>query len=256
MLDHVLDRMRDVKQRAAVGAHRVDSGETLGLEGDVADRQRLVDHQKVGHERGRYREGHAHLHAARVDPCRLVEIFADLSEGFDTRQRLIDLLLRKSHQSKRMRSILTSCELRIEAHAEFEDRRDPTVDPHRALRRPQRPGDHLEERALAGPVAADEPDGLAARDRERDVAHHPVSFDGSDGGPEPRRDTQPFAAIAKECLAKPMDLEHRRGHSTSGISGLALRNNVKASPSSAAMKTTTGSSTFQSGARANRNTSW
>ena len=46
--DHILDRMRDVEERTAFGAHGVDARKALGLEGYVTYRQRLIDQQDVG----------------------------------------------------------------------------------------------------------------------------------------------------------------------------------------------------------------
>ena len=57
--------------------------------------------------------------------------------------------------------VLAAGQLVVEAGAELEDRRDPPAHRDRSAGRAEDPRDHLEQRALAGAVVADDADGLA-----------------------------------------------------------------------------------------------
>ena len=54
-----------------------------------------------------------------------------------------------------------------------EQARDVAGDVDDALRRPDDPGEHLEERALAGAVGADDRERFAVEQAQRDVAQRP-----------------------------------------------------------------------------------
>ena len=74
-------------------------------------------------------------------------------------------------------------ELRVESGPEFEQCRQAPSDDHLPLGRRQRPGDDLQQRRLAGAVAAEEADGLAAAHLERHVAQGPeLAMVGADAG--------------------------------------------------------------------------
>ena len=57
----------------------------------------------------------------------------------------------------------------MQPEAELEERRDPAGDHDAARGRRDDARDQLQERALAGPVAPDDPDRLARKDLHRDV---------------------------------------------------------------------------------------
>ena len=61
----------------------------------------------------------------------------------------------------------------MEPGAELEQRADAALRPDAAGRRLDDPGDQPQQRRLAGPVAADESDRLAASDVGRDVTQRP-----------------------------------------------------------------------------------
>jgi hypothetical protein len=67
----------------------------------------------------------------------------------------------------------------MEARAEFEQTGNPAVRDNAAAALPDRPGQNSEQRRLPGPVPADQSERLAARKRERNVAHRPeIALDG------------------------------------------------------------------------------
>ena len=78
--------------------------------------------------------------------------------------RLVHLAPRDSEDRAVQVDVLAAGELRVEAAAELEQRGDAPARAHAARRRRQRAGDQLQQRRLARAVAADETDGLAARD--------------------------------------------------------------------------------------------
>src|SRR5690606_8127410 len=69
--------------------------------------------------------------------------------------------------------VLPAGQVAGEPGRELDQRRHPAAHRHRALVRLQHPGDQLQQRALAGAVLADHPDGLAGLDVEREVAKRP-----------------------------------------------------------------------------------
>ena len=81
-------------------------------------------------------------------------------------------------------------ELDVEAGAQRQQAGHVALDVDHPLRRPDDPGQDLEQRALAGPVRTDDGQRLAVDDAERDVAQRP----------------ERLAALAREELAeRPLD---------------------------------------------------
>ena len=154
--------MRDDQQSRSLFAELSDPVEALVLEIGIAHGQRLIDDQHVGPHRGGDAEGDAHLHAAGIGAHRLVEVVADLGECLDLRQDAFDVGLGMAHQAGGMATVLAPAQVRIEAHAQFEDRGDPAGRRHPPLVRSRRAGDQLEQRALARAVLADDAHGLTA----------------------------------------------------------------------------------------------
>ena len=81
----------------------------------------------------------------------------------------------------------------MKAHSEFQERRDAAGDRNLTLAGLGRARDELEQRALPGAVAADDSHRLARRDREADVAQHPVQVVARPAGHEPFRQGGPSA---------------------------------------------------------------
>ena len=73
--------------------------------------------------------------------------------------------LRQAEHDAVDEDVLPAGDLRMEAGAQLDQRRDPAVDLDRAAGRLGDAGDELERRALAGSVAADDAEGRAAAAR-------------------------------------------------------------------------------------------
>src|SRR6185312_12452224 len=168
---------------------------------------------------------HAHLHAARIRSNRLVKIGAYLGKLLDLRQQCAYLGSRKAHQARDVFAVLPAGQIRIEPHAEFQDRRHATTRPYTTLGRTQRPSDDLEQRALACAVLADDAQRLSRVDGKADVPQHPMILDARRAHAEPAAEPAPLTAVFPEGLADIPDLQYDCAHSTSTMSGAALRNN-------------------------------
>src|SRR5919106_3020005 len=163
----------DEHDRAAVLLEREDPPEALPLERLVADREDLVEEEDVGVEERRDREAEAHRHPGRVRAHGPVDRVLELREGDDLVEALADVAAAEALDRAVQVYVLAAREVGVEAGAQLEQRADPALGADAAGRRLDDPGDDAEEGRLPGAVAADEPDGLAARDVERDVAERP-----------------------------------------------------------------------------------
>ena len=156
--------------------HRLDAAL---LEIGVADREDLVEQQDVGIEVRRDGEAQPHVHARRVVLDRHVD---EVGEPGILDDRIVDALdLRPRQPVDRgvEKQVLASGELRMEADAELDHRRDPGVarDQQAAAGRPVNRGDALQERALARAVAPDQANRFAPSDPQRDILQRPELLD-------------------------------------------------------------------------------
>ncbi len=255
---HRLDRRRVVgndQQRGAGVAVFADALEALVDEVGVAHRQRFVDDQQVRPHRGGDAEGHAHLHAAGIGAHRLVEVLTDLGEALDVGHQPRDRGLVVAHQAGGVEGVLAAGQVRVEAHAQLEDRRDPAARSHAALGRARGAGDQLQQRALAGAVLADDAHALAGVDAEVHVPQHPVLLGRGHRNAKPGQHPQPFAAPAPVGLAQRAHMQFA-AHSTSTISGLALRNRNSARIATPTATSAIQPSSVHSGGLLNTSTFW
>jgi len=118
------------------------------------------------------RDGKAepHVHAARVRLHRRVEEAADIRELLDRRHLTLHLLARDPEQRAVQVRVLAPGEVRMEARADLEERRDPTVHLERAGGRLRGTGDELQQRRLPRSVRPDDAERFAGLDREAHVA--------------------------------------------------------------------------------------
>ena len=107
--------------------------EALLLEGGVADREHLVDEQDVGVDLDRDREAEPHAHARRVVLELEVDELLELGEGDDLVEALARLLAREPEHDRVDQHVLARGQLRVEADAELDERRQPAVDRDLAL---------------------------------------------------------------------------------------------------------------------------
>ena len=172
-----LDRgsvVRDEDDRAARLLEGEDPPEALPLERLVADGKDLVEEEDVGVEEGSDREAEPHGHPGRVGANRPVDRVLELGEGDDLVEALADVLPPQALDRPVQVDVLAAAEVGVEAGAELQQRADPALRPHPARRRLDDPRDDPEQRRLSRAVAADEADGLTARDVERDVLQCPA----------------------------------------------------------------------------------
>ena len=83
--------------------------------------------------------------------------------------RCVELAARKTEQRAVDPDVVARVQLRVEADAELDERREQAVDANAAAVGAVDAGEDLQQRALAAPVRADDAEELAAVDREGDV---------------------------------------------------------------------------------------
>jgi hypothetical protein len=97
--------------------HEVDA---LALEGQVADRQHLVQQQDVRFQVGRDRERQAHVHAAGIPLHRRADEVADLGEGDDGVELALDLGFAHAQDRAVQKNVLAPGQLAMKAGAHLE----------------------------------------------------------------------------------------------------------------------------------------
>ena len=167
------DLVAAVGHEQNAGAVRLQPGdpvEALGLELDVADRQRLVDDQDVRGDADGAGEGEPDEHAARVELHRLPDEVADVREVEDRRNAFRHLRTREARQRTLQVDVLDAGEVAVEARAELEQRGDAPVDAHVTGRRRQHSRQDLQQGRFARAVAPDDAQRLAPLHRETHLA--------------------------------------------------------------------------------------
>src|SRR5262249_39688898 len=147
--------------------------DALALEGGVADREHFVHEQHFGIEMGGHGEGEAHAHAARIVLHGRVEEALHLGEVDDLVELASDLAAFHAKDGAVEIDILAAAEFAVEAGADFEQAADPATQLDASRRRLGDAAQDLEQRRLAGAVAADDADDLTRLDGERHVLEGP-----------------------------------------------------------------------------------
>ena len=161
--------VRHEQDRLALVAQAVEHVEALLLEAHVADGQHLVDQQDVGVHLDHHGEREPHLHARGVVlELQLLEL-AQLGEVDDVVIACARLVGREAEHDAVHQDVVAGREVRVEAHAQLDERREAPVDVDGARVGAVDARHALQQRALARAVAADDPEELAALDRERHV---------------------------------------------------------------------------------------
>ena len=149
---------------------------TFVLKVGIAHGKGFVDDQNIGAARRGDTEGQAHLHTAGVDPDRLIDVVADFREGFDFRHKLMQFIDMEPQQLSGHEHILPPGELRMETHPQFQKGCHPSG----YLNIPRGwlcgAGNHLQQRALARAVDANNADSFAWLYVEADVLQHPFEL--------------------------------------------------------------------------------
>ena len=104
----------------------------------------------------------------------LVDEPLELGEADDLVEPLVDLLRRQAEQRAVDADVVACVEIRVEADAELDERREPAVDADGAGVGAVDAGEDLQQRALAAAVRADDAEALAVRRREADVVERVV----------------------------------------------------------------------------------
>jgi hypothetical protein len=163
----------DEQDGPALATDLAHLAQALTLEGGVAYREHLVHDQDLGLEVSGDREREPQVHAARVALHRRVDEALDLGEGDDLVELALDLAAAHAEDRAVQEDVLATREIAVEARPDLEERPDTAADARLAVRRLGDAREDLEQRRLAGPVAPDDAEDVAARDVERDVVERP-----------------------------------------------------------------------------------
>src|SRR5262249_52701067 len=145
----------------------------LPLKVRVADRQHLIDQENLGIEVHSDGKRQSHVHPRREVLDRRLHEIGELTEFDDRVVVPVDLAPAESEQSPIQVHVLAPAVLGMEARTKFQQRRDTAADLNPAEVRPQNPGQHLEQRALARSVGPDNAEELASWHVEADIAERP-----------------------------------------------------------------------------------
>ena len=158
---------------AAILGDAVDVALALLAKGGVADREHFVEDQDVRLQERGDREGEAHIHAAGVALDRRVDEALDAGEIDDVVKLGADVGLAETEQGARHEHILAPGHIGVKAGADFEQGAHLATKKGSTRGRIGDAGENLQERALARPVATDQPDQLASLDLEVDILQRP-----------------------------------------------------------------------------------
>ena len=128
---HVGHRVRDEQNGDAARAQLVHLAHAALAEINVAHGQGFIHQQDFRIHVDGHGERQPHHHAARVSLDRLVDELADFGEGFDFAVALVDLPRGQAQDGAVQVHVVAPAELRIEAGAQLEQRRDAAVDGRR-----------------------------------------------------------------------------------------------------------------------------
>ena len=162
----------DEDDRPTLVSQIVEHVEALLLEGGVADREHLVDHQDVRIDLDRHGERQAHVHPRRVVLELEVLELLKLGEIDHAVNALARLPRGEAHHDPVHDDVVSSCHVRVEADAQFDHRRQSSTAPDVALGLVDA-RQAFQQRALAASVAAGDPEELSGLNRERDVVERP-----------------------------------------------------------------------------------
>src|ERR1700730_10243998 len=114
-------------------------------------------------------EGEAYIHAAGVALRRRIEELIDFGEGDDLVKFPSNLRARHTEDRPVQVDVFSARQLAMKSRADLEQARDASLDPHSAFARLGDARYNLQERRLAGAIAADDAYDGAALDLETDV---------------------------------------------------------------------------------------
>src|SRR5919201_1634999 len=172
----LVDRLhvvRDEEHRPSSAAEVLHPAEAALLELGVADGKHLVHEQDLGLEVRRNREREPDVHAARVPLHRRVDELLDAGELDDVAELALDLAALHAEDRAIQEDVLAARQLRVEACADLEQAADAAANDGAPARGRRDPREDLEQRRLAGTVAANHAEYLSFAHLEADVAQGP-----------------------------------------------------------------------------------
>ena len=165
--------VRHEQDCAAAIAKRQHLANRAVLECDVAHRQHFVDEQDVGIHVRCHGESEPRVHARRVALQRRVDIRPEVGKVDDLVEARLHFASRQAQDDAVEKDVLAAGELRVEAGPEVDQRSQAAFGPHVTAGRSGDACQQFEDGRLARAVVADQPDGLARRQPQADVAQRP-----------------------------------------------------------------------------------
>ena len=161
--DRALAKSSDEKHRVRAEQHCASffleahhAIHALLLERAVANRQRFVHHQHLGVYIGGNRERQAGRHPRRVGAQRLIHELSKFRKRHNVLETVRHCGLGHAQQRPVELRVLPPCELGVDPHPKFENRRNRLVGPNRPRVGGRDPRDRAEEGRLAGAVLAND----------------------------------------------------------------------------------------------------
>ena len=163
----------DEQDRASLLGDIAHLAQTLVLKGEIADRQHLINEQDFGLQMGRDGEGQAEIHAAGVVLDGSVDELVDFGECDDVVELPVDVGAFHTEDRAIEVNVFAAGKLVVKTGADFEQCADAAIDVGVSGGGLGDPREDLEERALAGAVAPDDPDYFALLDFEIQIFQSP-----------------------------------------------------------------------------------
>ena len=201
---HIPHVVRDEQHGFAGGDQPAQRFERPPPERGIADRQHFIDQHDVGPAMDGNRETEPRIQARRVALHRRVDQPLDVGEVDDLVEPLIDLLAGQAKQAAAQVDVLAAGQLGMKTRAQFDQRHDVAGDAHLAAGRPGDARDQLQQRGLAGAIAADDAQPGAFGHLER---HVPERVDGRADLPA-RRAVHVVASATQPVQARGDQVDH------------------------------------------------
>src|ERR1017187_42116 len=151
----------------------VHLAEAFFLKCRIADGEDLVNKENIGFEVRRDGEGQADVHTTGIMLYWRIDELVDLREIDDLVKLAVDFRLGHTQDRAAQIDVLASCQFRMKAGADFQERADTSINPGQAICRIGDSRQQFQQRALAGAVAPDESNNLTALDIEGNVPQRP-----------------------------------------------------------------------------------
>jgi hypothetical protein len=154
--------MRNKEDGLSSRAQCLDRGQALRLEFRVTDGKNLVEQQDVRLDLCGHRESQTHLHAGRIVLQGLIDEMLQPGKVDDAREQRVDFPAREPVNRCRQPRIVPPGQFGMKSRADVDHGADAggACNQQLAGRGSDQARDQPEQRALAGAIAADQPDSL------------------------------------------------------------------------------------------------